>query len=232
MKMLGDERIAAAGLHDWRKLCQGLHARFLVGDLAAAAGFLAAIAEAAPAGHAPRVGIGPGHVDLKVISRDAEYTDEGGVVHRVEWVTERDLELASIISDIASEHGLSPDPAAVSTMELGLDANDAGVIAPVWAALLTGDPASEGRGCIDHDIRDETERIPVMWFGEASDREPRQRVHLEVYVAPEAVGPRVAAALAAGARLVDDASSPSMTVLEDQEGNVCVLCSEPGAAPR
>ena len=37
MDMLSGEQIAAAGLTDWRKLGQGLHARFVAGDYAAGA---------------------------------------------------------------------------------------------------------------------------------------------------------------------------------------------------
>ena len=43
--MLGDQQIADADLADWRKLGQGLHARFLPSSFAAAATFLTAVAE-------------------------------------------------------------------------------------------------------------------------------------------------------------------------------------------
>ncbi len=35
MDMLRSEQIAEAGLTDWRKLAQGLHARYLIADFAA-----------------------------------------------------------------------------------------------------------------------------------------------------------------------------------------------------
>ena len=43
MDMLRSNQIAEAGLADWRKLAQGLHARYLVGDFGAAARFVAAM---------------------------------------------------------------------------------------------------------------------------------------------------------------------------------------------
>lgn len=80
------EAIAAAGLRDWRKLGQGLHARYVVEDFGAAARLVTAIGEGGdPLRHHPRVRIGDGYVDLELV-------------------------------------------------------------APVWAALLTGDAAAQRRG--------------------------------------------------------------------------------------
>ena len=43
MDMLRGSQIAGAGLTDWRKLAQGVHARYLVADFAAGARFVAAV---------------------------------------------------------------------------------------------------------------------------------------------------------------------------------------------
>src|SRR5690349_20817906 len=105
MEMLRGTEIAAAGLADWRKLGQGLHARYQVDDFGGAARFVAAIAAAGDAaGHHPRVTIGTGAVDLKLISTDAVYRDGEGVEHIVDWVTARDVDLARTITAIAAEH--------------------------------------------------------------------------------------------------------------------------------
>ncbi|MEV6488574.1 VOC family protein, partial [Actinoplanes sp. NPDC051633] len=100
-------------------------------------------------------------------------------------------------------------------------------IAPVWAALLTGSAASRGRGTPGDEIRDATVRVSNLWFGDA---EERQRFHLEVYVAPEAAGQRIADALAAGGTVVDDSNAPSLTVIADQDGNRGVVCVDAAAA--
>ena len=69
MDMLSGERITAAALADWRKLGQGLHARFVIRDFRAGVRFLSAIGEAGePAGHHPEVRMGTAYVDLKLIS--------------------------------------------------------------------------------------------------------------------------------------------------------------------
>src|SRR6478735_12829192 len=122
MDMLSGEQIAAAKLTDWRKLAQGLHARYLVDDFGAGARFVAAVGEAGDAlGHHPSVAIGNGHVDLKLVSADAVYRDDEGTEHIVEWVTQQDIDLARHITDIAADQQLGADPAALRVLEPGLD---------------------------------------------------------------------------------------------------------------
>ncbi|WP_026373251.1 4a-hydroxytetrahydrobiopterin dehydratase [Agrococcus lahaulensis] len=231
MDMLSGEQIAAAELADWRKLAQGLHARYLVDGFAAGARFVGEVAEAADAlGHHPSATIGDGHVDLKLISDDAIYRDDTGAEHVVQWVTQQDLDLAQRITEIGAERGLRAEPAAVTAIELGLDAAASATVAPVWAALLTGDPGSQGLGSPSDEIRDRTGRVPNLWFGDAADG--GQRFHIEVYVAPE-VGPeRIAAAVAAGGTVVDDSKAPWLTVIADPEGNRGVVCVDPSAVKR
>ena len=95
MDMLRGDEIAEAGLTDWRKLAQGLHARYLVDDFGAAARFVTAVGEAGDdVGHHPRVAIGTGYVDLKLSSADAIYREDDGTEHVVEWVTQHDVDLA------------------------------------------------------------------------------------------------------------------------------------------
>lgn len=239
MDMLSGTKIADAELTDWRKLAQGLHARYRVHDFAAAARFVAAIGEAGDGlGHHPIVAIGRGYVDLKLISDDAVYREAPGVEHIVSWVTQLDLDVASRITELAAEHGLEADPEAVSVIELGLDTARSAVIAPVWAALLTGDPASQGHGSPSDEIRDASGRVPNLWFGDAvetadaagtSDAAVRQRFHVEVYVAAEVAPQRIAAALAAGGAVVDDSQAPALTVIADQDGNRAVVCVDTSA---
>ncbi|MBB2923237.1 4a-hydroxytetrahydrobiopterin dehydratase [Cellulomonas cellasea] len=233
MEMLSDDEIAAARLADWRKLAQGLHARYLVESFAAAARFVTAVGEAGDAvGHHPSVAVGRGHVDLKLVSADAFYRDGEGTEHVVEWVTEQDLDLARRITAVAAEHGLRADPASVSVVELGLDTARSATIAPVWAALLTGDAESQGRGSPSDEVRDATGRVPNLWFGDAVEHEaPRQRFHVEVYVAPEVAEQRIAAAVAAGGTVVDDSDAPALTVIGDQDGNRGVVCVAGAPAP-
>jgi len=231
MDMLMGDKIAEAKLTDWRKLAQGLHARYAVNDFGEGARFVAAVGQAGDAvGHHPLVSIGPGYVDLKLVSDDAIYRDEG-TEHIVEWVTQQDIDLARRITEIAADHELEADPASVSVIELGLDTTHSGTIAPVWAALMTGNPEAQGHGSPSDEIRDAMGRVPNLWFGDADKADTtRQRFHIEVYVAPEVAGQRIAAAVAAGGSVVDDSNAPFLTVIADQEGNTGVLCVDAPAA--
>ncbi len=232
MDMLMGDKIAAAKLADWRKLAQGLHARYLVEDFSASARFVTAIAEVSEAAdHQPKVFIGKGFVDLELVSDDAVYRPDDDTEFVVEWVTQRDLDLAGRITEVAAGLNLTPDPASVSEIELGLDTAESGTIAPVWAALLTGNPEDQGRGTPGDEVRDARARIPNLWFGDL-DPEKTQKLHFEVYVAPEVVEQRIAGAVAAGGTIVDDSESPGLTVIADQEGNTGIICADLSAAPR
>ena len=234
MDMLSGDQITAAGLSDWRKLGQGLHARFAVGDFRAGVRFLDAIGEAGQAaGHYPEVRMGTAHVDLKLISDDAIYRDDAGTEHQVEWVTQQDVDLARRISEIAAEQSLSADPQSVTAIELALDTANAATLAPVWAALLTGGPEAQGRGTIGDDVRDATSRVPILWFQDTDPHEtPRQRFHIDVQVPYDVAEQRIAAAVAAGAVIVDDSMAPRTTVIADPDGNkACVGTFQPAAAP-
>jgi len=113
----------------------------------------------------------------------------------------------------------------VSVIELGLDTAHSATIAPVWAALLTGNAKSQGYGSPSDEVRDATGRVPNLWFGGGDEHGSlRQRFHVEVYVAPEVAEQRIAAAVAAGGTVVDDSDAPSLTVITDQDGNQGILC--------
>lgn len=231
MDMLRGDRIAEADLTDWRKLAQGLHARYLVADFGTAARFVAAVGEAGDVlGHHPRVSIGRGYVDLELVTDDAIYRNDEGTEHVVEWVTQQDVDLARRITGIAADHAIDADPASVSEIELGLDTAASATIAPVWAALLTGSAESQGRGSPSDEVRDASGRVPNLWFGDATEGDaPRQRFHVEVYVALEEAERRVAAAIAAGGTVVDDSDAPGLTVIADQDGNRGVVCVDTSA---
>ncbi|GAA1479344.1 hypothetical protein GCM10009623_37900 [Nocardioides aestuarii] len=233
MDMMRGTQIAEAGLTDWRKLAQGLHASYLVPDFAAAVRFLAAVGAAGDVrDHHPRVSIGRGRVDLELVSDDAVYRGDDGTELVVEWVTQQDVDLAREVAGIAADLGLTADPSSVTEVELGLDTGQSATVAPVWAALMTGNPEDQGRGTPGDEIRDAAGRLPNLWFADADDPGgTHPRFHVEVYVAPEVVADRVAAVVAAGGTVVDDSEAPGLTVLADQDGNRGVLVADVSATP-
>jgi 4a-hydroxytetrahydrobiopterin dehydratase len=226
MEMLSGEQVEQAGLTDWRKLAQGLHARYVVADLAAGARLLAAVASTGgDLGDHLRATVGDGFVDLKLITLDAVYRDNDGNEHVVEWVTQRDLDLARQISEVATQHGARSDTTGIMNIELALDTAHEDELATFWSALLTGGQEARGRGTIGNDVRDVAGRVPYLWFQETDDHEtPRQRFHLDVFVPREHAQERIAAALAAGGELISE--EDGFTILADPDGNkACVSVS-------
>ena len=121
MDMLKGEQIAEANLTDWRKLAQGLHARYVVDDFGAGARFVAAVGEAGDAlGHHPRVSIGDGYVDLKLVTDDAIYRDDDGTEYVIEWVTQQDVDLARRITEIARRPPVRRRPGLGQRHRVGL----------------------------------------------------------------------------------------------------------------
>ncbi len=226
MTMLSGEQITDAALADWRKLAQGLHARYVVADFAAGARLLAAVAELGEElGDHLRATVGDGYVDLKLITLDAIYRDGDGDEHVVEWVTQRDVDLALRITEIAAELGARSDTAGITNVELALDTAHEDRLAPFWSALLTGGQESRGRGTIGNDVRDAAGRVPYLWFQETDEHEtPRQRFHLDVFVPREHAEARIAAAVEAGGVVVSE--EDGFTILADADGNkACVSLS-------
>jgi 4a-hydroxytetrahydrobiopterin dehydratase len=81
-----------------------------------------------------------------------------------------------------------------------------------------------GRDDSPEDLVDPYRRGLSLWFqGMDAPRPQRNRLHVDVWVPHDRAEERVAAALAAGGRLVSDAQAPAWWVLADPEGNeVCV----------
>ncbi len=212
MDRLTPQQIIDAGLDDWRKLATRLHARYGIPDFPTGAAFVSAVAQAAEAAnHHPDLTLQYALVDVSVCSHDSGHA-----------VTRKDVDLARTISALAREHGLDPRPGEVALVELGLDAADSSRIGPFWAALLTGS-ADNVHGV---DVVDPTGRVPLVWFQDTEEHEtPRQRWHPDVWLAPEVVEGRIAAALAAGGSLVSDAQAPSFWVLADPDGNRACICT-------
>jgi 4a-hydroxytetrahydrobiopterin dehydratase len=211
MDKLTSKEILDAGLDDWRLLAQALHARFHTGDFVTGLAFVTAVTELAErAGHHPDVTLTYPFVDLKLVSHD------------VSRVTRRDLDLARRISEIAREQGVDADPGATTEIELALDTADLAAVGPFWSALLTGRPDSR----TGDDVVDPGGRVPLLWFQHTDAHDtPRQRFHLDVWVPHDVADERIAAAVAAGGRVVDDGNAPAFVVLADPEGNRACVCT-------
>jgi 4a-hydroxytetrahydrobiopterin dehydratase len=212
VEKLSAQDILDAELDDWRKLAQALHARYRVRDFQAAAAFVAAVAKAAEAAsHYPDLKITDGVVDAVLCTR------EDGL-----WVTQKDIDMAQKISQVARQQGLEPEPTAVAQLELALDTANEDGVGPFWSVLLTGSPGNK----IYDSVFDPTNRVPGLWFQGTDEHEtPRQRWHFDLWLAPEVAQERIVAAVAQGGSVVDDSNAPSFTVLADPDGNKVCVCT-------
>jgi 4a-hydroxytetrahydrobiopterin dehydratase len=140
------------------------------------------------------------------------------VTHDVGGLSTSDVELARQISEAARELGVPAEPAALQHVDLAIDALVRADVMPFWRAVLGY--RDEG----DEDLVDPRGRGPSVWFQQMdAPRTERNRIHLDIAVPHDQAEARVAAALAAGGRLVNDAHAPSWWVLADAEGNeACV----------
>ena len=211
MDGLTSSQIVDGRLDDWRKLARALHARFHTGDFVTGLKFVTAVTEAAErANHHPDVTLTYPFVDVKLISHD------------VSQLTQRDIDLARRISEIAREQGIGAEPSAPAEIELALDTADLAAVGPFWAALLTGSPDS----FTGDDVVDPGGRVPSLWFQDTDTHEtPHQRFHIDLWVPHDVAEVRIAAAVAAGGRVVDDKKAPSFIVLADPEGNRACVCT-------
>jgi 4a-hydroxytetrahydrobiopterin dehydratase len=191
----------AADVEDWRVLFGGVCAHFRTRSFATGVAFVDAIGKLADAAdHYP-------DVDLR----------SAGVIVRLPEINglgERDVELARQISAAARELNVDADPAAVQTVQVAIDALAGSEVMPFWRAVL----GYEQFG--DEDLLDPDRRGPALWFQQMDAPRPqRNRIHVDISVPHDQAEARIAAAIAAGGRLVSDRFAPAWWTLADPEGN-------------
>jgi 4a-hydroxytetrahydrobiopterin dehydratase len=198
----------ADGVEDWRVLGEGACAFFRTGSFAAGAGLVQAIGELAGLeDHHPDVDLRGEGVTVRLITITSDYCG----------LSEHDLELARRISAVARERGVPADPTALQTVQVSIDALVSGDVMPFWRAVLGYEYRPDSP---DEDLIDPRGRGPSIWFQRMDAPRPqRNRVHIDVWVPHDQAEARIAAALAAGGRLVSDEHAPSWWTLADAEGN-------------
>ncbi|WP_440711392.1 VOC family protein [Herbiconiux sp. YIM B11900] len=196
---------AAGGTEDWRVVGDGARAYFVTGSFAAGAAFVTAIQKLADAaGHHPEVDLRYAGVGIRLLSHD------------IGDLSERDVALARGISQKARELGLRPEPAAVQSLQIAIDAVDRPAVLRFWQAVLAYEPWGDG----EEDLSDPHRLGPNIWIQQIdAHRAERNTIHVDLYVPRDQVESRLAAALAAGGRIASDAGAPDWWTLADPEGN-------------
>ena len=214
------EQLAELGLTDWRVLRRELEANFEARSYAAAGRFVADVAALCDElDHHAAVDLRyPGLVH--VVS----------TTHYLDSLTARDLTLAGAVSALAADQGLKSTPRDSMQLEVAIDAVDIDAVVPFWRTVLGYVPehAAEGepvRGLIDPEGIEPPVFFRSLTRPPAGPRSGTNHVHLDVHVPYDVAEERVAAALAAGGRLVSDEAAPSCWVLSDAEGNEACVCT-------
>jgi len=197
------------GLEDWRVLAEGALIFFRADTFAERARLIQAISEIPGIDeHPPAVDVRAGGVTVRLISVTDEYFG----------MTDRDAEVARQISDVAHRAGVTADPSALQSWLIIPGAPDIAAVMPFWRAVLGYEPRPDSPA---EDLVDPQDRGPGFWFEQMA--QPRAdgggAIHIAVWVPPEQAEARVAAALAAGGRVVRNDFAPTWWTLADAAGN-------------
>jgi 4a-hydroxytetrahydrobiopterin dehydratase len=207
------EFLAADGVDDWVVLHGGATAAFRAGSLGEAAQLAAAVAQVAGfEGSGAMLTIADAHLTVR-LTRDM-------------WQLEpRHIELARAVSAAARLHGAVADRAVVQEVQLAIAAKPDAVDLGFWRAVLGYSPMADDNGV------DPLGHGSTVWMQQLDAGKPlRHAMHIDVSVAREHVEARLAAALAAGGRIVDDSNAPGSWILADRAGNkVCIAAWPDGA---
>jgi 4a-hydroxytetrahydrobiopterin dehydratase len=193
----------ADGIEDWRVLGGGVSAHFRTGSFATGVELVDMIGRLADAArHHPDVDLRYSGVTVQLRMDEAN------------GLSGRDLELARQISGAAAALGVPADPTAVQDVQLTIDALAGPEVRAFWRAVLGY------REVGDADLLDPQSRGPSIWFQRMDAPRPQRNcMQVDVFVPHDQAEARVAAAIAAGGRLVSDAHAPAWWVLADPEGN-------------
>jgi 4a-hydroxytetrahydrobiopterin dehydratase len=205
--------LAADDVDDWVILHGGPTAVFRVGNLQEAARLAAAVAEVPGLEARTLLTVASDRLTVKLT--------------RELWGTEpHHVEVARAISGVAREHGATADRSAVQEVQLAIAAKPDAIDLGFWRAVLGYAPMHEDNGI------DPLGQGSTVWMQELDPDKPlRHAMHVDVSVARDHAEARLAAAVAAGGVVVDDASAPGAWILADRSGNKVCIAAWPDGAP-
>ncbi len=207
--------LAAAGVDDWVVLHGGATAVFRVPSLSDAVQLAEAVA---------RVPGLEGSGCLLTVADDRLTVRLSRGVFRL---VERHIELARAVSASAQARGAVADRTAAQEVQLAVAGKPDALDVGFWRAVLGYAPLA------DDNAVDPLGHGSTVWMQELDPGRPlRHAMHVDVSVAREHAEARVAAALAAGGRIVDDTDAPAGWILADRAGNrVCIAAWPDGSVP-
>jgi 4a-hydroxytetrahydrobiopterin dehydratase len=206
--------LAADGLDDWVVLHGGASAIFRVGSVHEAARLAAAVADV------PGFEGSGGLLTILDDSLTVRLT-------RDLWRLEpRHIELARAVSEVARASGAVADRAAVQEVQVAIAAKPDAIDVDFWRAVLGYTAMADDNGV------DPLGHGSTVWMQGLDEAKPLlHAMHVDVSVARDQAEARLAAALAAGGRIVDESGSPGSWILADRAGNkVCIAAWPDGSA--
>jgi 4a-hydroxytetrahydrobiopterin dehydratase len=207
--------LAAEGVEDWVVLHGGATAVFRVASLGDAANLAAAVAQVP--------GLDPPGTLLSVADGRLGVRLTRGVFR----LESRHVDLARAISAVARTHAAVADRSAAQEVQLAIAAQPDAVDVGFWRAVLGYAELA------DDNAVDPLGHGSTVWMQDLDPGKPLQHaMHVDVSVAREHAEARVAAALDAGGRIVEDADAPASWILADRAGNrVCIAAWPDGSVP-
>jgi 4a-hydroxytetrahydrobiopterin dehydratase len=196
--------LAADGVDDWVVLHGGATAAFRVESMADAIRLAEAI-----------TGV-PGVVDAGVVLTIAGSRLTVRLTRDMWFLEPHHVGLAGAISAVARSAGATAEPASVQEVQLAVAAKPEEVDLAFWRAVLGYGPMSDDNGV------DPLAHGSTVWMQELDAARPlRHAMHVDVSVGKGQGPARLAAALAAGGRVVTQ--SQEHWTLADRAGNrVCI----------
>jgi 4a-hydroxytetrahydrobiopterin dehydratase len=206
--------LAAQGGSDWVVLHGGATAVFRVRSVVEAARLAEAIA------HIP----GLDGAGVLMTIADGQLTVR--LTRGVERLEQRHVQLAQAVSAVARELGAVADRTRVQEVQLAISARPDEIDVGFWRAVLGYSELAE-----DNAI-DPLGHGSTVWMQDLDPAKPlRHAMHVDVSVAREQAEDRLAAAVAAGGRVVDDSHAPAAWILADRAGNRVCIAAWPDGAP-
>jgi 4a-hydroxytetrahydrobiopterin dehydratase len=204
------EFLAAEDVADWVVLHGGATAVFRVPSLVEAVRLAEAVAHA----------FGPDAAGALMTIADDQLTVR--LTRGVEQLEKRHIQLARAVSAVARAHGAVVDRARAQEVQLAIAGQPNTLDVGFWRAALGYAALADDNGV------DPLGHGSTVWMQELDPAKPlRHAMHVDVSVAREQVAERVATALAAGGRIVDDSTAPAAWILADRAGNRVCICAWP-----
>jgi len=205
--------LASDGVGDWVVLHGGATAVFPVSSLGDAARLAGAVADV------------PGIDGAGVLITIADDQLTVRLTRGVFRLEPRHVDLARAVSAVAREHGVVADRGRTQEVQLAIAAHTEAVDVGFWRAVLGYSELA------DDNAVDPLGHGSTVWLQDLDeDKSLRHAMHVDVSVAREHVQTRLAAALAAGGRIVHHWDAPEAWTLADRAGNRVCLCAWPDGA--